>query len=130
MSEHEVPRSATTDGLTVSPSLDLVTEAAAVPPERTSINARTLQLCGLAVILGVFAAILAQILVGLINFVTNFAFFGRFSLVNRDPADAVKLLGGFAIGIPVVGPTCSNRRARRWAFTSPSAASWARWPYS
>ena len=50
-------RSATTDGLTISPSLDLVTEAAHVPAETSIVDRRVVKLCGVAILLGATASV-------------------------------------------------------------------------
>jgi hypothetical protein len=83
MTEHEPAKSATSDGLTLSPSLDLVTEAAQVPPHYALIDGRVLFVCALAVVLGIAAAFVAQFLIGLIALITNLAYFGEFSLKKR-----------------------------------------------
>lgn len=101
-----------TDGLTISPSLDLVLEAAQVPSEHAVLKLRTLWLCGLAILLGAFAAIVAQLLVGLITLITNVAFFGQMSLTKSAPADAVPNLGWMVVVIPVVGALIIGFMAR------------------
>ncbi|MEX1040755.1 MAG: chloride channel protein [Pirellulaceae bacterium] len=78
-------------------------EASQVPPEPVYVSARTLQICGLAMLLGVIAALVAQALVALISVVTNIAFFARFSLEEAIPADAVPSLGLWVVAIPVIG---------------------------
>lgn len=112
MTEREPAKSATTDGLTVSPSLDVVAESAQVPPQYALIDGRVLLLCGLAISLGVTAGFVAQALIGLINLITNFAFFGRFSWEHAAPADAVGHLGWFVIAIPVIGALVVGLMAR------------------
>jgi H+/Cl- antiporter ClcA len=112
MTDHEPAKSGTTDGLTISPSLDLVAEAAQVPPEVSPVDLRTLQMCGWALVLGVAAAFVAQALIGLIALITNVAFYGRFSLAAATPADAVDHLGWFVVSIPVVGGLIVGLMAR------------------
>jgi CIC family chloride channel protein len=111
MAEHEA-ESATTHGLTISPSLDFVVEAAQLPPEASRVDRRTLQICLLTIVLGVVAAFVAQLLVSLIALITNVAFFGVASLEVRAPAAAVNQLGMWVIGIPVVGALIVGFMAR------------------
>ncbi len=110
--DHLAAHSATTEGLTISPALDLVAEAAQVPAEVALINLRTLQVCGLAILLGIVAAFVAQLLVALIALITNLAFFGRFSFATASPADAVPQLGWFVVAIPMVGAVIVGFMAR------------------
>lgn len=112
MSEHDHLQSATTHGLTISPALDLVAEAAQVPPETSVITGRTLQLCVLTLLLGIIAAFVAQALVALITLITNIAFFGQASLAKNTPAAAVDHLGLFVVVIPVVGAILIGFMAR------------------
>jgi len=100
------------DGLAVSPSLDLVVDAAQVPGSRSPIDQRTLRICVLASVLGLGSAVIALLLMWLIAFVTNLAFFGRLSLENRAPAHAVPALGPWVILVPVVGGLLVGLMAR------------------
>ncbi len=101
MTNADIARSATTDGLTVSPALDMVLESAQVPAQYSLIDRRVMIICVLALGLGVSAGFIAQLLVGLINLITNFAFFARFSTVAASPAD--NHLGLLVIGVPIIG---------------------------
>jgi len=101
MTDRETARSAAKDGLTVAPSLDLVLEAAQVPPQYVMVDRRVLQICGLAILLGISAAFVAVVLVNVINFVTNVAFFGRFSLADASPSE--NHLGLLVVVVPVIG---------------------------
>lgn len=112
MAEHEFAQSPTTDGLTVSPSLDFVIEAAQIPSEPTRINARTLWICGLSVCLGMIAAGVAQLLMALIGLITNLSFYGRLETSLTSPAPAVQHLGLFVVGIPVIGAILVGFMAR------------------
>src|SRR5690606_22904475 len=47
--------------------------------------------------------LVAQALLALIAFTTNLAFYGRVSLVEASPADAVSRLGWWVILIPMIG---------------------------
>lgn len=112
MTEHENAVSATTAGLTISPALDIVAEAAQVPPETSVINRRTLQVSVLALLLGIVAAFVAQALVALIALITNIAFFGQITLATNTPASAVNHLGLFVLVIPVIGAVVIGFMAR------------------
>ncbi len=112
MSERDPAKSATTEGLTLSPSLDLVTEAAQVPPHYTLIDRRVLLMCLLAVVLGIAAAFVAQLLIGLIALITNLAYFGEFSTRFLAPAEAIPRLGVWSIPIPVIGAVVIGLMAR------------------
>jgi H+/Cl- antiporter ClcA len=88
--------------LPVSPSLETVISAAKAPPIGASILDRhTVRLGLLCVGLGVVAALCAQLLVRLIAFITNLAFYGKFSFVSTSPA--LNHLGLWVIGVPVIG---------------------------
>ncbi len=85
----------------VTPALQTVLASAQVPSPTAIVDRRLWIICGLALALGIAAAFIAQILVKLIAFVTNFAFFSRFSLVETSPADNV--LGWWVLVVPVAG---------------------------
>jgi H+/Cl- antiporter ClcA/CBS domain-containing protein len=112
MSDHSAVRSATTEGLTISPGFDLVAESAQTPPQHSVIDRRVLQICGITIVLGVAAGFVAHALLSLIAFITNFAFYGRFSLTPVEPAGAVEHLGWTVVAIPVVGALIVGFMAR------------------
>jgi H+/Cl- antiporter ClcA/CBS domain-containing protein len=112
MANHETAHSATTEGLTVAPSLDLVTESADVPGQYSVIDFRVLQLCGVSVVIGMAAAFVAQALLRLIAFTTNLAFFSRLSFEEVAPADAVSHLGLWVIVVPIIGGLIVGLMAR------------------
>src|SRR6476660_5289174 len=112
MPTHEPAQSATTDGLTVSPALDLVAQSAQIPQQHALVDLRVLRLCGMSVLIGIVAAFTAKILIGLIALITNIAFFGRFSLTDAVPADAVPRLGLWIIPIPIIGALIVGFMAR------------------
>jgi chloride channel protein, CIC family len=112
MNDRHPAESASVGGLTVSPSLDVVVEAAHVPPQYSVIDRRVLQLGAIAVVLGVLAAFVAQALLLLIALITNIAFFGSFSLEHSTPAAAVPQLGWWVVPIPVVGAIIVGLMAR------------------
>jgi hypothetical protein len=85
-------QSATTDGLTISPALDLLTESEQIPQQHVLVDLRVLRLCGISVLIGVVASFAAKLQIGLIALITNIALFARFSLAGAVPADAVQAL--------------------------------------
>lgn len=62
---------------------------------------RVVQISAIAIIIGVLAAIVAQVLGVLIALITNVAFYGRVSLDNVSPAG--HRLGLFVLCVPVIG---------------------------
>jgi H+/Cl- antiporter ClcA/predicted transcriptional regulator len=103
MPDHQPAKSATVDGLTLSPALDSILESAHVPRQYTAIDRRVLQICCFALVLGIAAAFIAQSLLLLIALITNVAFYGRLSISAVAPAGAVPGLGWWVVPIPVVG---------------------------
>lgn len=95
-----IPTSAAT-GIPVAPSLTPTLEAADMRPSTSPDKKRLLYLSTLAVLVGIVISDVAKLLVMLIHFVTNLAFFGQVSLENRSPAD--NTLGLWVILVPVVG---------------------------
>lgn len=112
MTEQTPARSSTSEGLTLSPALDLVTEAAQVPPQTVLLDRRVLWICGMALVLGVVAAFIAQALMALIAVITNLSYFGEFSLHLRAPAEAIPRLGFWSIPIPILGAIVIGLMAR------------------
>lgn len=112
MSDHEAAKSASTHALTISPALDLVVEAAQLPPEQSRVNRRTLYVCAISLVLGILAAFVAQALVSLIAVITNLAFYGQLSLEITAPAGAVNQLGMLVVPIPIVGALIVGFMAR------------------
>ena len=100
----------TTEGLPVAPSLGPALLEARVPVERALVDLRIVFICGLGIVLGVAAGGVAQVLTRLIGLVTNLAFFGRLSTALVSPAD--NRLGGWVIGVPVVGGVIVGLMAR------------------
>lgn len=101
---------ATTDGLTVSPALDLAAEDAAVPPQPALVDRRTLWVASLAIVLGVAAAGAAVVLTRLIFFVTNLSFYERLSIQPASPAG--NRLGLLVVFVPIAGAVIVGLMAR------------------
>jgi H+/Cl- antiporter ClcA/predicted transcriptional regulator len=112
MADSESVKPVSKERIAISPSLALVTDATQVPPESALVDRRTLQMCVPAVILGLIAGVVAQILIALIALFTNIAFFGRLSLAESSPADAVDNLGWLVVIIPVIGAVIVGLMAR------------------
>jgi len=102
--------SATTHGLTISPALDLVAEAAQVPAEVSLVDGRMIRITAIAAGLGLLAALASVVLVRLIALITNFSFFQRISFETVAPAE--NQLGGWVVVVPVVGALIVGFMAR------------------
>ncbi len=102
--------SRTKGGIPISPALDLVTKAAQVPLETSVVDLRVVGLCAVAIGLGATASGAAFVLVRLIAFFTNVAFFHRWSFAEVSPAE--NTLGLWVIVVPVVGGLIVGLMAR------------------
>src|SRR4051812_24079058 len=110
MSNHEVERASTTEGLPVSPALGPTLEAADIPTQNALVDKRVMVICAISVLLAIAAAFIAQGLMCLINLVTNISFFGRASVLSASPAQ--NHLGAWVIVIPVIGGIIVGLMAR------------------
>src|SRR5258705_5043421 len=110
MSNHEVERASTTEGLPISPSLSPTLEGADIPAHSGLVDKRVLVICGISVLLAIAAAFIAQGLICLINLVTNVSFFGRLSVLSASPAE--NHLGLWVVFIPVIGGIMVGLMAR------------------
>ncbi len=72
-----------------------------LPQRANPASRRLLMICGLAFVIAIGAAMLAEVLVALIGLITNLAFYGRFSLVFTSPAG--NTLGPWVVIVPVIG---------------------------
>src|SRR3954463_8271828 len=112
MATHDPALSSTTDGVTVSPALDLLAESEQIPQQQVLVDIRVLRLCALSIVIGLAGAMASRVLIGLIAFITNFAFYQRFTFAEATPADAVARLGLWVIPIPVLGALVVGFMAR------------------
>src|SRR5215469_2597984 len=97
-----VESSATVEtALPVAPSLDLTLAAENLPIRSSPVDRRVVFICVLAILLGVAASVVAQILVHLIALITNLSFFHRWSF--EAPTFIGVQISLWAIGIPVIG---------------------------
>jgi H+/Cl- antiporter ClcA len=110
MSNHQVERASTTEGLPVSPSMGPALEAADIPAHSALVDKRVLVICGISVMLAIAAAFIAQGLICLINLVTNISFYGRLSVLSVSPAE--NHLGLWVMFIPVIGGIIVGLMAR------------------
>jgi CIC family chloride channel protein len=108
--DHDVERSSTTEGLPIAPSLGPALDAAQISTHATLIDGRALVISGLALGLGLVAALVAQLLTRLIGLCTNLAFYGRWSTAFVGPAG--HHLGNCAVLIPVGGGVLVGLLAR------------------
>ena len=121
--EHESVRTGgSTDALPVAPALGASLDAASMPRESTLVSHRILMTGALAVLLGVAAAYVAQLLMLMINLITDISFYGRVSDVIGPSAikhtgsfvlsPAFNHLGAWVIVIPAIGGLIAGVMAR------------------
>jgi H+/Cl- antiporter ClcA/CBS domain-containing protein len=101
---------ATSEGVPVAPSLAPSVENLRLPVERAGIDRRVVVVCALAVGLAIVTGLVAQLLVSVIGFVTNLAFYGRFSTALVSPAQ--HRLGWLVLFVPVAGGIIVGLMAR------------------
>src|SRR5689334_17174996 len=102
-SNDRIEKSSTTEGLPVAPGMGPLMQQIHIPARPSLMDARAIQMVLIAMVLGVAAGFVAEILRRLIALVTNISFYGSFSFVEHSPADAVPGLGWWDIPIPVIG---------------------------
>lgn len=110
MSDSELSKSSTTEGLPVAPSLGATLNAAHVPHHTVFVDRRVVQITLVALLIGLVAGLIAQGLVRLIGFITNLSFYGRLTTDFVSPAD--NHLGIFVIIVPVIGGIIVGLMAR------------------
>jgi len=103
---------ATTEGLPVSPSLAPSLSQMHIPRQLALIDRRAVMIISIALVLGISAGFIAELLRRLISLFTNIAFYGHFSIQNTLPADAVPHLGLWVVIIPVIGGVIVGFMAR------------------
>ena len=105
--DHEVEKASTTDGLPVSPSFGPTLIAADVPQQSTPIDVRVLYLSVLSVIVGVLAALMAQVLIRFIAILTNILLFHHFTRAGMVAGINHPLIKGqygpWVILVPIIG---------------------------
>ncbi|HVZ89864.1 MAG TPA: chloride channel protein [Polyangia bacterium] len=110
MADHHDDGSSISGALPVAPSLGPALDAAQMPVEVRPVDKRVAWICGLAILVAVAAGFVAQLLVRMIGFFTNLAFFGRISTSFVSPAD--NHLGHGVIVVPVIGGVMVGLMAR------------------
>jgi hypothetical protein len=92
----------------VAPSMRPALHSVHLPDEVAPFERRVLTICGLALGLGITAAVVARALTSLIGLITNMAFYGRWSTSFVGPAGtalpaaaivAIPALGGLIVGV-------------------------------
>src|SRR4051812_16025277 len=81
------------------------------PDDYEPVDQRTVFIAGLAALIAVGASLAAQVLVHLIGFVTNLAFYGRFDLAFVSPAGGHRAPAALLL-IPIVGAVIVGLMAR------------------
>lgn len=106
----KLERSGAGEGLPVAPSMGPALQSVQAPREHLPVTRRVVFISAMAVLVAVAAALLAQVLTGLIGLITNLAFFGRVSFEFVDPPTAG--VGPAVFVIPVVGALVIGIMAR------------------
>src|SRR5262245_36279069 len=101
---------ATSEGLPVAPSMGPLLDRMRLPVERTLLDARTVGVSALAVLLALATGFVAQGLLAVIQLVTNLAFYGRLSLAPASPA--ANQLGWLVLAVPPLGGRAVGLMAR------------------
>ena len=107
-----VAEAATTEGLPVAPGMGPAIDQLHIPARPSLMDARALKIVAFAIVLGIGAGFIAELLRRLIALVTNLAFFGTFSMAESSPADALPHLGLWVIPIPIIGGIIVGLMAR------------------
>jgi H+/Cl- antiporter ClcA/predicted transcriptional regulator len=85
-------------------------ESVVTPQVPTTVSARVVFLSLIAIVIGLCAGLIAQILLALIALITNVSFYGRLTTQFLSPA--ANHLGGFVIIVPVLGGVIVGLMAR------------------
>ncbi len=97
-------------GLPIAPSMDVALASLLVPITEKTISRRLVTIAGLSILLGLVAGVAAKAFLSLIALISNFAFFGRFSLVLAPVT--TQFVGLWVLVIPVVGALIIGLMAR------------------
>jgi CIC family chloride channel protein len=97
-------------GLPVAPSLAPVLATVDAPPEYSPVDQRVVVICCIAMLVGIGAALLANVLTRLIGLITNVAYYGRVSTAFSPPSTV--RLGVWSILVPLVGAFIVGLMAR------------------
>ncbi|HEX4469561.1 MAG TPA: chloride channel protein, partial [Gemmatimonadaceae bacterium] len=88
-------------GLPVAPSLAPALATVDAPPEYAPVDQRVVVISGIAVLVGIGAALLAIVLTRLIGLITNVAYYGR--VASSFVAPSTVRLGAWSILVPLIG---------------------------
>jgi chloride channel protein, CIC family len=103
-------RSSSTEGLPIAPSMGPTLESVFAPQRTTTVDSRVVLISVIATLIGVAAGVVAQILFGLIGFITNVCFYGRLTPQFVSPSG--NHLGLFVIIVPATGGLIVGLMAR------------------
>ncbi|HEX4793228.1 MAG TPA: chloride channel protein [Humisphaera sp.] len=109
---HHVERAATTGGLPVSPSMGPALEQADMSADRLLVDRRVILVSVLSILLALAAAVIAQILLWLIQVITNFSFHHTLSAAFHAPVDRGADPGISVFYVPVIGALIVGFMAR------------------
>ncbi len=98
------------EGLPIAPGMEMALEEMRVPQPYAPVDQRVWFVSGVAVVVAVFAGLVAQFLTRLIGVFTNLSFYGRFSTQFTSPAG--NHLGLWVIPVPVLGGLVVGLMAR------------------
>ncbi len=115
----DVRTAGSTDALPIAPELGLSLDAANMPRKSTLVTRRILWISLLAIVVGLVSAWVAQLLMLLINLITDVTFYGRVSDVlgpDHKPGSVLSAantqLGAWVILMPVIGGLIAGIMAR------------------
>ncbi len=102
--------SAHSGAIPITPSLTRVLELARVDAEPGRLHRRSMAIGGLALLVGIVAAVIARGLLALIGLITHLSFEGRVAWTPGNPAH--NALGAWVIAVPVLGALVVGIMAR------------------
>lgn len=108
--KHDLEKASTTPGLPLSLGIGPLIEKADVEKHPRAIDARSLMICGLCMLLATAVTPVARLLMFLIGLITNLVFFGRISGDLVSPAGSK--LGLWIVIVPVIGSVMVGLMAR------------------
>lgn len=108
--KHDLEKASTTPGLPLSLGIGPLIEKADVEKHPRAIDARSLMICGLCMLLATAVTPVARLLMFLIGLITNLLFFGRISGDLVSPAGSK--LGLLIVIVPVIGSVIVGLMAR------------------
>jgi len=108
--ERGIAGSSSTEGLPVAPSMGAALQSLVTPQIPTTVSTRVVFLSLVAIVIGLAAGVIAQILLALIGLITNLCFYGRLTIQFLSPA--ANHLGLFVMVVPVVGGVIVGLMAR------------------